>query len=119
VHADLFDEQAEDFLLRACGREDLVEVVGEAGEGGRVRRRVRPCGECPGEVGFIAAQHFEALTVATRPILRPVRRCVGERSLNQSTVAVQLGELRENGCLEPILGQPLAIALVGAVLVAG
>jgi hypothetical protein len=30
---------------------------------------VRPCGERSGEVGFIAAQHFEALTVATDAFL--------------------------------------------------
>jgi len=45
VHADFLNEQAEEFLrlLGAFGGEDLVELVGEAGEGGRVRRRVRLC----------------------------------------------------------------------------
>jgi hypothetical protein len=37
---DLFDEQAKEILrlLRALVGEDLVEFVGEVGEGGRVRR---------------------------------------------------------------------------------
>ena len=48
-----------------------------------------------------------------------MRRCVGERSLDQLAVAVQASELRENGRLEPVLRQPLAAALAGAVLVAG
>ncbi len=140
--------------------EDLVELVGEACQGGRVRRRVRLCGERSGEVGFLAAQRFEALTVATYPFLAKhgrqvtglerlevplelsfdscdlgARRCellldprpllrgkgcrLGERPLDQPPVAVQIGELRENGCLEPVLRQPLAAALVGAVLVPG
>jgi hypothetical protein len=43
VDVDLFDEQAEQFLrlFGAFVGEDLVELVGQAGEGGRVRRRVR------------------------------------------------------------------------------
>lgn len=51
VQADLFDEQAEELLrlLPAFSGEDFVEFVGEAGEGGRVRRRARLSGERPGE----------------------------------------------------------------------
>jgi hypothetical protein len=47
VHADLFDQQPEEFLrlFGAVRREDLVELVGEAGEDGGVRRRVRLCGQ--------------------------------------------------------------------------
>jgi hypothetical protein len=47
VHADFLDEQAEKLfrLLGASGGEEFVELVGEAGEGGRVRRRVRLCGD--------------------------------------------------------------------------
>jgi len=67
VHADLFDEEPQGVLrlFGAFGGEDLVELVGEAGEGGRVRRRVRLCREPPGEVGFLLAQRLETLTVAT------------------------------------------------------
>ncbi|HZS30914.1 MAG TPA: hypothetical protein VFA37_06620 [Gaiellaceae bacterium] len=55
MYADLFDEQAEEFLglLGALVGKDLFELVGEAGEGGRVGRRVRLCGERVGEVGFL------------------------------------------------------------------
>jgi hypothetical protein len=72
VHADLFDEQPQEFLrlLRAFVGEDLVELVGEAGEGGRVRRRVRTCGEAAGEVGFLLAKGLEALTVAMDAFLQ-------------------------------------------------
>jgi hypothetical protein len=65
VHADLFDEEPKHFLrlFGALGGEDLVELVGEAGEGGGVRRRVRLCGERSGEVGFLLAEDLEARTV--------------------------------------------------------
>jgi hypothetical protein len=56
-------------LLRAFGGEDLVEVVGEAGEGGCVRRRVRLCGERLGKVGFVATERVEAPTVAVDAFL--------------------------------------------------
>ena len=71
MHADLFDEQAEEFLrlFRSFGGEDLVELVGEAGEGGGVRRRVHLCGERLGEVGFQFAEGLEAATVATDAFL--------------------------------------------------
>jgi hypothetical protein len=71
VHADLFDEEPEQFLhlFGAFGGEDLVEFVGKAGEGGRVRRRVRLCGERSGEVGFLLAEDLKALTVATDAFL--------------------------------------------------
>jgi hypothetical protein len=61
VHADLFDEQAEEFLrlFRAFGGKELAELVGEAGEGGRVGRRVRLCGEPVGEVGWVDAVAVE------------------------------------------------------------
>jgi hypothetical protein len=66
VHADLFDEQAEEFfgLLTVAVGNDLVEFVGEAGEGGTVERRVRVCGDACREVGFLPAKRIEALTVA-------------------------------------------------------
>ncbi|MGH2998089.1 MAG: hypothetical protein ACRDNM_02215 [Gaiellaceae bacterium] len=63
---DLFDEQAEEFLglLGALVADDLVELVGEARESGRVGRRVRLCAEAVGEFGFLIAQSFEPRTVA-------------------------------------------------------
>jgi hypothetical protein len=71
VHADLFDEEAEEVLglFGAFGGEDLVELGGELGEGGRVRRRVRLCGKPACEVGFLLAQGIYALTVATDAFL--------------------------------------------------
>ena len=50
MYANLFDEEAEEFfrLLGAFGRDDVVELVGQACEGGAVRRRVRLCGEPAG-----------------------------------------------------------------------
>jgi hypothetical protein len=57
VDADLLDEQAEK-LLRLLGapvREDLLELVGEAGESGSVRRRVRLCGKPAAKLGFLFA----------------------------------------------------------------
>jgi len=76
VHADLFDEQAEELLrlLGACGCEDFVEFVGEVRRRGR---RAPPCpaacapvcGEPASEVGFLLAQGLEALTVATDAFL--------------------------------------------------
>jgi hypothetical protein len=71
VHADLFDDQAEELfrLLRAFVGKELVELVSEAGEGRRVRRRVRPCGETAGKVSFLFAEDLESLTVATDAFL--------------------------------------------------
>ncbi len=67
VHADLFDEQPKELfrLLRVWRVEEhLFELVGEPAEGGLVRRRVGLCGECLGEVGFVAAERFEPRAVA-------------------------------------------------------
>jgi hypothetical protein len=71
MHADLLDEQAEEFfrLLGAFVGEDPVELVSEAGEGRRVGRLVRPCGETAGKVGFLFAEDLESLTVATDAFL--------------------------------------------------
>ena len=71
MDADLFDQQPEEFLrlFGALVGEDLVELVGKAREGGRVRRCVRLCGERLGEVGFVGAESLEALTVATHASL--------------------------------------------------
>ncbi|HEX5246384.1 MAG TPA: hypothetical protein VFW41_04565 [Gaiellaceae bacterium] len=44
---------------------------------------------------------------------------VGECFLDDVAVAVQLGELGEDGGFEPVLGEPVAGAFGGAVLVAG
>ncbi|MEW6582184.1 MAG: hypothetical protein AB1416_05430 [Actinomycetota bacterium] len=73
AHADLFDEQAEEFfgLFGAFVGKDLVELVGE---GGRVRRRVRLCGERASEFAFLLAEGLEALTVATDAFLAKRRR---------------------------------------------
>jgi hypothetical protein len=75
VHADLFDEQAEQFfrLLGVPVCDDFVELVGEAGEGGAVRRRVRLCGEPAGEVGFLLAEHLKAVTVAADALVAESR----------------------------------------------
>lgn len=66
VYADLFDEQAEEFfgLLRALGREDLLELVGEVGEGGAVGRCVGSCGEPAGQLGFLLTESLDAVAVA-------------------------------------------------------
>jgi hypothetical protein len=71
VYANLFDEQAEEFfrLFGTLVAEDLVELVCEAGEGGRVRRRVRLCGEPSGKLGFLFAERLQAFTVATDAFL--------------------------------------------------
>ncbi|HZT90787.1 MAG TPA: hypothetical protein VFA05_02005 [Gaiellaceae bacterium] len=44
---------------------------------------------------------------------------VGERFLDDAAVAVEVGELREHRGFEPVLGEPVAVALARAVLVAG
>jgi len=44
---------------------------------------------------------------------------VGERLFDEVAVAVEVGELGEDGCFEAFLGQPVAGAFGGAVLVAG
>jgi hypothetical protein len=44
-------------------------LVGEAGDVGRVRRRVRLCGEPATELGFLLAEGLEAVTVATDAFL--------------------------------------------------
>ena len=71
MDADLLDEQTEEVLrlLGAFVGEDLVELVGEAHEGGRVRRRMRLCGEPASEVGFLPAPRFQPRTVATDAFL--------------------------------------------------
>ncbi|HEX5247994.1 MAG TPA: hypothetical protein VFW41_12795 [Gaiellaceae bacterium] len=46
-------------------------------------------------------------------------REVGECLLDDVAVAVQLGELGEDGGFEPVFGEPVAVALGGAVPVAG
>jgi hypothetical protein len=76
VHADLLDEQPEQFfgLLWSLGGEDVVELVGEVCEGGGVRRVVGRCREPAGKVGFLVAQGFEARTVALDPLLAIGRR---------------------------------------------
>jgi hypothetical protein len=71
INADLLDEQAEKFfgLFGVFVGEDVIDFLGEAGEGGRVRRRVRPCGEPAREIGLLLAEGLEALTVATDAFL--------------------------------------------------
>jgi hypothetical protein len=71
VHADLFDKHAEEFLglFGISGGDDLIESVGDAGEGGRVRRRVGLCGELICEVGFVAAERFEPAAEAADAVL--------------------------------------------------
>ena len=71
MHADLVDEQAQEFLglFRVSSGDDLLELVGEADEGGRVRRRVGLCGEPAGELGVVATERFEAVTQAVDPLL--------------------------------------------------
>lgn len=67
MHADLFDEQAEEFLrlFGALGVEDHpIQLVGKPCESSRVRRRVRFCGKSLGEVGFVAAKRSQPFTVA-------------------------------------------------------
>lgn len=44
---------------------------------------------------------------------------VGERRFDQAAVAIEVGELSEDGGFEPVLGQPVAVALARAVLAAG
>ncbi|HEX5247791.1 MAG TPA: hypothetical protein VFW41_11750 [Gaiellaceae bacterium] len=46
-------------------------------------------------------------------------REVGECLFDHTAVAVKLGELGEDGRFEPVFGEPVALALGGAVLVAG
>ena len=46
-------------------------------------------------------------------------REVGECLFDQMAVAVELGELGEDGGFEPVFGEPVAVAFGGAVLVAG
>jgi hypothetical protein len=107
VHADLCDQQPEEFLrlFGALRGEDLVELVGEAGEGGGVRRRVRLCGQRSGEVGFLElsldASDLRArrreLLLDARSFLSGERCRLGERALDQLAVAVEPGELCEDG----------------------
>ncbi len=162
MHLDFFDEEPEEFfgLFGALAGEDLVELVGEPGEYGRVGRCVRLCAETVGEVGFLLAQCrqagavgadaflaelgrevavFEGLEVALQLRFQPadvgagggelffeagpfglgVAGDVGERLFDEVAVAVEVGELGEDGCFEAFLGQPVAGAFGGAVLVAG
>ncbi|HET8894648.1 MAG TPA: hypothetical protein VFM96_11185 [Gaiellaceae bacterium] len=46
-------------------------------------------------------------------------REVGECSFDHMAVAIELGELGEHGRFEPVFGEPVGVALGGAVLVAG
>ncbi len=59
-------------MLGVLASDDFFELVCEPGEGGRVGRRVRLCGEPSGEIGFSFAKCFEALTVATDAVLEEV-----------------------------------------------
>jgi hypothetical protein len=51
-------------LFGALAGDDVVELVGEFGEVGRVGRFVGVCGNLASEVGFLLAERFEARTVA-------------------------------------------------------
>jgi hypothetical protein len=66
---------------------DLVQLVGEAGEGGRVRRHVRLCGERSGQVGLLLAEGLEALTVAANAFLTNAAELAG---LERVEVALEL-----------------------------
>jgi deoxyribodipyrimidine photolyase-like uncharacterized protein len=63
---DFFDEDAEEFfrLFGAFAGDDVVELVGEAGEGANVGRLVGLRGEPAAEVGLLVAERFQAGTVA-------------------------------------------------------
>ena len=65
MHADLLDEEAEEFfrLFGAFAGDDVVELVGKGPECGRVGRLVGLCGEPAAEVGFVFAERFQAGTV--------------------------------------------------------
>jgi len=71
VHADLFDELAQEFFglfgTLACKR--VLDLVGKADEFGRVGRCVPVCGELPGEVGGVGVEGFEAVTEAADALL--------------------------------------------------
>ncbi|HTS72143.1 MAG TPA: hypothetical protein VMG74_00355 [Gaiellaceae bacterium] len=71
MDADLFDEQAQQFLglLGALVSEDVFELVGEAGKGGRLGRRVRPCAKRVGQLGFLLDQNLQPGAVAADAVL--------------------------------------------------
>jgi hypothetical protein len=54
-----------------------------------------------------------------RPFALDVFCDLGERFLDDASVALEAGELREDGGLQAVLRKPVAVALRGAVLVAG
>ncbi len=75
---------------------DFFELVGEAGKGGAVGRRVHLCGEPAGQVGFLGAEGFEAAAVvapalaimtATRATTWSAVRC-SRRARRPTTAAI-------------------------------
>jgi hypothetical protein len=78
------------------------------------------------EVAFQLALKAEDLGTRRRELLLQLRPLalghlgeVGECSLDQVTIAVEVGELGEDGGFEAVFGEPVAVAFGGAVLVAG
>jgi hypothetical protein len=115
VHADLFDELAQEFfgLFGSLGRKDGFDLVSEVGKLGRVGRRVPVWGELPVEVGLVGVECFEALAEATDALLAaglsaqlggypaPIRCRRTSLTASASIPGHRTHELSDRGCAQP------------------